>query len=427
MSKIVSVKAREILDSRGVPTVEVETALDSGVIGRASIPSGASTGAYEAIELRDGDPKRYNGKGTLKAVNNINTEIQSLIVGKNCHDQSELDESLIKLDGTNNKSRLGANALLGASLSIAKAAAHDNKLSLFKNLSGGMAKLLPVPMLNIINGGKHADNSIDLQEFMIMPVSASSIREACKMGAETYHALKLELSKLGHITSVGDEGGFAPNLRSTKEALDLLSMSIDRAGLKVGQDIFFALDCAATEYFSNDKYYLRGENLILDQEKNIRFLVELVEQYPILSIEDGMAEDDWQGWHDLTLEIGNRCQLVGDDLFVTNEQRLSEGFQKRVANSILIKLNQIGTLTETIRTIEHAKSNQYSCVVSHRSGETEDTFIADLAVAMECGQIKTGSISRTDRTAKYNQLIRIEEELGNEATYYGSNLLKSFG
>ena len=425
MSEIKSLLAREILDSRGVPTVEVDTILENGFFGRASVPSGASTGAYEAIELRDKDNSRHNGRGTLKAVNNINTEVRSLILGKDCQNQSEIDESLIKLDGTNNKSRLGANALLGVSMSVGKAAAAENQRPLFQNLSTGLAKLLPVPMMNIINGGKHADNSIDLQEFMIMPVSAASIKEACEMGAEIYHALKLDLNKIGHITSVGDEGGFAPNLKSPKEALDLMSISVERTGLTAGQDVFFALDCAATEYFIDGKYHLNGENLVLSKEDNIRFLVELVEEYPIISIEDGMAEDDWDGWHDLTLEIGERCQLVGDDLFVTNEGRLSKGIKKKVANSILIKLNQIGTITETIRTMQLAKAHQYSCIVSHRSGETEDTTIADLSVAMECGQIKTGSISRTDRTAKYNQLIRIEEQLGKDARYHGKDLVKS--
>lgn len=423
MSKIIDLKAREILDSRGNPTVEVDTFLEDGSFGRASVPSGASTGAHEAIELRDNDLSRFNGKGTLKAVGSINSEIRSLISDMESFDQEGIDLALISADGTSDKGRLGANAILGVSLSVAHANAKSRKQPLYANIGGSEAKILPVPMMNIINGGEHANNNIDIQEFMIMPVSANSISEACKMGSEIYYALKLKLHQKGFSTAVGDEGGFAPNLHSTDQVIDLIMSAISDSGLISGKDIFLALDCAATEYFDGHKYQLSGENLSLTSEENVTFLEKLIKNYPIISVEDGMAEDDWEGWQILTETVGRKCQLVGDDLFVTNQNRLKEGILRKVGNAILIKPNQIGTLTETLQTIRLAKENNYKCVISHRSGETEDTTIADLAVATNCGQIKTGSISRTDRTAKYNQLIRIEEELAGSAEYFGKNIL----
>ena len=423
MSIIVDLKAREILDSRGNPTVEVDTFLEDGSVGRASVPSGASTGAHEAVELRDNDLSRFNGKGTLKAVGNINKEIRSIICGMNSLDQKSIDYALISADGTLDKGRLGANAILGVSLSVAQAYAKSCDQPLYLNIGGTDAKTLPVPMMNIINGGEHANNNIDIQEFMIMPVSANSIAEACRMGSEIYHCLKTKLNQKGLSTAVGDEGGFAPDLQSTDQAIDLIMAAIDESGLISGKDIFLALDCAATEYFDGSRYKLSGENLSLTPEENVAFLEKLILNYPIISVEDGMSEDDWEGWKILTETIGGKCQLVGDDIFVTNPNRLKEGISKGVANSILIKPNQIGTLTETLQTINLAKENNYKCVISHRSGETEDTTIADLAVATNCGQIKTGSISRTDRTSKYNQLIRIEQELADSACYYGDNVL----
>ena len=423
MSKIIDLKAREILDSRGNPTIEVDTFLEDGSFGRASVPSGASTGAHEAIELRDNDLSRFNGKGTLKAVGSINSEIRSLISDMESFDQEGIDLALISADGTPDKGRLGANALLGVSLSVAHANAKSRKQPLYANIGGSEARILPVPMMNIINGGEHANNNIDIQEFMIMPVSANSIAEACRMGAEIYYSLKVKLNQKGFSTAVGDEGGFAPDLHSTDQVIDLIMSAIADSGLISGKDIFLALDCAATEYFDGHKYQLSGENLSLTSEENVAFLKKLIKNYPIISVEDGMAEDDWEGWQFLTETVGRKCQLVGDDLFVTNQNRLKEGILKKVGNAILIKPNQIGTLTETLQTIRLAKENNYKCVISHRSGETEDTTIADLAVATNCGQIKTGSISRTDRTGKYNQLIRIEEELAESAEYFGKNIL----
>ena len=423
MSRIIDLKAREILDSRGNPTVEVDTFLEDGSFGRASVPSGASTGAHEAIELRDNDLSRFNGKGTLKAVQNINDEIKTVVCDMDSFEQEAIDQALIFADGTSDKGRLGANALLGVSLSVAHANARSCKKPLYASIGGTEARTLPVPMMNIINGGEHANNKIDIQEFMIMPVSANSIAEACQMGSEIYHSLKLKLNQKGFSTAVGDEGGFAPDLQSTDQAIDLIMSAIDDSGLVSGKDIFLALDCAATEYFDGNKYRLSGENLSLTPEENVVFLEKLINNYPIISVEDGMSEDDWEGWQLLTETIGQKCQLVGDDLFVTNQERLKAGILKKVGNSILIKPNQIGTLTETLQTVKLAKENSYTCVISHRSGETEDTTIADLAVATNCGQIKTGSISRTDRTGKYNQLIRIEEELAGSASYFGKNIL----
>jgi enolase len=423
MSKIIDLKAREILDSRGNPTIEVDTFLEDGSFGRASVPSGASTGAHEAIELRDNDLSRFNGKGTLKAVGSINSEIRSLISDMESFDQEGIDLALISADGTPDKGRLGANALLGVSLSVAHANAKSSKQPLYANIGGSEARTLPVPMMNIINGGEHANNNIDIQEFMIMPVSANSIAEACRMGSEIYYSLKVKLHQKGFSTAVGDEGGFAPDLHSTEQVIDLIMSAIAECGLISGKDIFLALDCAATEYFDGHKYQLLGENLSLTSEENVAFLEKLIKNYPIISVEDGMAEDDWEGWQFLTKTVGQKCQLVGDDLFVTNQNRLKEGISRKVGNAILIKPNQIGTLTETLQTIRLAKENNYKCVISHRSGETEDTTIADLAVATNCGQIKTGSISRTDRTGKYNQLIRIEEELAGSAEYFGKNIL----
>ena len=424
MSTIIDILAREILDSRGNPTVEVDVILEDGTLGRAAVPSGASTGAHEAVELRDGDKTRYLGKGVLQAVEFVNGEIADALVGADALEQVELDEAMIELDGTNNKSRLGANAILGVSLAIAKAAADFTSQPLYRYIGGTSARTLPVPMMNIINGGEHADNPIDIQEFMIMPVSAKTISHAIQMGAEIFHTLKKELSSAGHNTGVGDEGGFAPNLNSTKDALDFIMSSIEKAGYKPGEDVYLALDCAASEYYSNGIYNYKGEGKKLSSKENAEYLTNLVNNYPIISIEDGMDEDDWEGWKELTNLIGDKCQLVGDDLFVTNSERLKKGIDKGCANSILIKVNQIGTLTETLEAVDVAHRAGYSSVMSHRSGETEDATIADLAVATNCGQIKTGSLARSDRLAKYNQLIRIEESLGTTALYAGNSILK---
>ena len=397
MSTIIDILAREILDSRGNPTVEVDVILEDGTLGRAAVPSGASTGAHEAVELRDGDKTRYLGKGVLQAVEFVNGEIADALVGADALEQVELDEAMIELDGTNNKSRLGANAILGVSLAIAKAAADFTSQPLYRYIGGTSARTLPVPMMNIINGGEHADNPIDIQEFMIMPVSAKTISHAIQMGAEIFHTLKKELSSAGHNTGVGDEGGFAPNLNSTKDALDFIMSSIEKAGYKPGEDVYLALDCAASEYYSNGIYDYKGEGKKLSSKENAEYLTNLVNNYPIISIEDGMDEDDWEGWKELTNLIGDKCQLVGDDLFVTNSERLKKGIDEGCANSILIKVNQIGTLTETLEAVDVAHRAGYSSVMSHRSGETEDATIADLAVATNCGQIKTGSLARSDR------------------------------
>ncbi|WP_420547219.1 phosphopyruvate hydratase [Curvivirga sp.] len=418
MATILDIQAREILDSRGNPTVEVDVVLEDGSMGRAAVPSGASTGAHEAHELRDGG-ERYLGKGVQNAVDNVNGEIFDALIGFDATEQVELDYKLIELDGTENKSRLGANAILGTSLALAKAAAESTGMPLYRYVGGAFAKTLPIPMMNIINGGEHADNPIDIQEFMIMPVSAGSMAEAIRMGAETFHALKSGLKAAGHNTNVGDEGGFAPNLGSATEALEFITRSIEAAGYKPGDDIVLALDCAATEYYENGKYNLKGEGKVLDAAQNVDYLKGLCDAFPIVSIEDGMSEDDWEGWKALTDTLGNDVQLVGDDLFVTNPARLADGIEQGVANSILIKVNQIGTLTETLEAVDMAHRAGYTAVMSHRSGETEDSTIADLAVATNCGQIKTGSLSRSDRIAKYNQLIRIEEELGDAAEYAG--------
>jgi enolase 1/2/3 len=423
MSSILDIFAREILDSRGNPTVEVDVVLDSGAFGRAAVPSGASTGAHEAVELRDGG-ERYKGKGVLKAIEAVNGEIFDAISGMDADNQIALDRLMIDLDGTPNKSRLGANAILGVSMAIAKASAEDTSLDLYRYVGGSNARTLPVPMMNIINGGEHADNPIDIQEFMIMPVSAGSIREAVQMGAEVFHTLKKQLSDAGHNTNVGDEGGFAPNIGGTRDALDFIMKSIEAAGYKPGEDIYLALDAASTEFFSDGKYHLKGEDKILTPAEMVDYYAALVDDYPIISIEDGMSEDDWDGWKLLTEKIGEKIQLVGDDLFVTNPVRLADGISQGVANSILVKVNQIGTLTETMEAVEMAHKAGYTAVMSHRSGETEDTTIADLAVATNCGQIKTGSLARSDRLAKYNQLIRIEEALGPSAEYAGRSILK---
>ena len=425
MSTIVDIFAREILDSRGNPTVEVDVTLEDGTLGRAAVPSGASTGAHEAVEKRDGDAKRYMGKGVLEAVNNVNSEIADTLVGFDATDQEAIDAAMIELDGTENKARLGANAILGVSLAAAKAAADYSELPLYRYIGGTSARVLPVPMMNIINGGEHADNPIDIQEFMIMPVSATSIREAVRMGSEVFHTLKKELSSAGLSTGVGDEGGFAPNLNSTRDALDFIINSIEKAGFKAGEDIYLALDCASTEYFKSGKYEMAGEGISLTSQENAEYLAQLVKDYPILSIEDGMAEDDWEGWAMLTETLGSTTQLVGDDLFVTNPSRLAEGIGKKCGNSMLVKVNQIGTLSETLKAVEMAHRTRYTNVMSHRSGETEDATIADLAVATNCGQIKTGSLARSDRLAKYNQLIRIEEELDETGLYAGTSVLRS--
>ena len=424
MFNINQIKAREILDSRGNPTLEVEVTLENGTVGRAAVPSGASTGAHEAVELRDNDKARFNGKGVLKAVENVNKDLAASLIGLNAKDQKSIDQRMVALDGTENKSRLGANAILGISLAIAKAAATCSNQSLFRYIGGKRARVLPVPMMNIINGGEHADNPIDIQEFMIMPIGAKNIKEAIRMGSEVFHTLKAELSSSGLSTSVGDEGGFAPNISSTRDALDFILKSIENAGYKAGEDIYLALDCASTEYFCEGKYHLSGEGKVLGSKDNAAYLADLVADYPIISIEDGMAEDDWEGWEILTNELGNKIQLVGDDLFVTNPKRLKKGIEKSCANSMLVKVNQIGTLTETLEAVDLAHRANYTNVMSHRSGETEDTTIADLAVATNCGQIKTGSLARSDRLAKYNQLIRIEEELEGFAKYAGRSILK---
>ncbi|MEZ5925125.1 MAG: phosphopyruvate hydratase [Hyphomicrobiaceae bacterium] len=423
MTQIVDILAREILDSRGNPTVEVDVTLEDGSLGRAAVPSGASTGAHEANELRDGDTSRYLGKGVRKAIAAVNTEIFDAIGGMDAEDQRRIDQALIDLDGTRNKARLGANAILGVSLATAKAAAEATGLPLYRYVGGAQAHVLPVPMMNIINGGAHADNPIDFQEFMILPVGAETCADAIRWGAEIFHTLKKALKDAGENTGVGDEGGFAPSLKSADAALGFIMKSIEGAGYRPGEEVLIGLDCASTEYFKSGKYRLEGEGKTLDAAGNARFLADLVKRYPIATIEDGMAEDDWQGWKALTDEIGDTCQLVGDDLFVTNTERLAEGIGKGIANSILVKVNQIGTLTETLAAVEMAHRARYTAVMSHRSGETEDATIADLAVATNCGQIKTGSLSRSDRLAKYNQLIRIEEELGDASRYAGRSAL----
>lgn len=420
MSEIIDIFAREILDSRGNPTVEVDVILESGAFGRAAVPSGASTGVHEAVELRDGDKDRFMGKGVLKAVEFVNSEIAETIEGLEASDQIDIDEALVAIDGTENKSRLGANAILGVSLAVAKASADEFGLPLYRYLGGVSASSLPTPMMNILNGGAHADNPIDIQEFMILPVGAEDIKEAVQMGSEVFHHLKKILSKEGHNTNVGDEGGFAPALSSSRECLDYILKAIEAAGYEAEEDILLALDVAATEFYVDGKYELKGEGKSLSSAEMVDYLAELAESYPIASIEDGMAEDDWDGWRLLTEKIGEKVQLVGDDLFVTNPERLVKGIEEGCANAILIKFNQIGTLTETLQAIEIAQKSGYGVVISHRSGETEDTTLADLAVAVNAGQIKTGSLCRSDRTAKYNQLIRIEEELGTQAFYAGN-------
>jgi enolase len=424
MSTIIDIHAREILDSRGNPTVEVDVTLEDGSMGRAAVPSGASTGAHEANERRDGDAKRYKGKGVLEAVAAVNGEIAEEIVGFDATEQVGIDRTMIEMDGTPNKSRLGANAILGVSLAVAKAAAEFTAQPLYRYVGGTSARVLPVPMMNIINGGEHADNPIDIQEFMIMPVGASDIREAVRMGSEVFHTLKKELQEAGHNTGIGDEGGFAPNLNSARDALDFILKSIEKAGYKPGEDIYLALDCAATEYFKGGRYEMKGEGKSLSIAENVDFLAGLAADYPIISIEDGCSEDDWEGWKLLTDRLGGKIQLVGDDLFVTNPRRLAEGIKAGCANSMLVKVNQIGTLTETLQAVDMAHRARYTNVMSHRSGETEDSTIADLAVATNCGQIKTGSLSRSDRLAKYNQLIRIEEMLGETAEYAGRSVLR---
>ena len=424
MSQIWEIRAREILDSRGNPTVEVDVVLESGTIGRAAVPSGASTGAHEAIELRDSEPGRYGGKGVRRAINSITNDIAGALKGKSVLDQAGIDRTMIALDGTDNKGRLGANAVLGVSLACVKAAANDAGLPLFRHLGGEGANTLPVPLMNVINGGEHADNPIDIQEFMIVPVSSLSFGEALRVGSETFHALSRLLSDEGHSTNVGDEGGFAPNLSSTETAVDFLIGAIEKAGHRPGEDVCLALDCASTEYFDGGIYDFAGEGIRRDSGANVDFLESLVDRYPIVSIEDGCAEDDWEGWRLLTERLGGRCQLVGDDLFVTNRHRLQRGIDGNCGNSILVKVNQIGTLTETLETMDIAEGAGFTSVMSHRSGETEDTTIADLAVATGCGQIKTGSLSRSDRTAKYNQLLRIEEELGGDAVYPGKRAFR---
>ena len=422
MTAIATILAREILDSRGNPTVEVDVVLKDGHFGRAAVPSGASTGAHEAHELRDGG-KRYGGKGVRKAVDAVNGEIARALQGADAADQKALDQRLCELDGTENKKRLGANAILGVSLAAAKAEAASRKLPLYRYLGGAEASLLPVPQMNIINGGAHADNPIDVQEFMIAPIGAASFSEAVRMGAEVFHALKHALKGAGHNTNVGDEGGFAPNLASTREALDFVMAAIAAAGFKPGEDVYLALDVAATELFGENRYFLKGEGRSLDSKALIDYYAELLANYPIYSIEDGMAEDDWDGWHAMTEALGQRCQIVGDDIFVTNVTRLRRGIDQGIANAILVKVNQIGTLSETLDAVRMAQGAGYNAIMSHRSGETEDATIADLAVATNCGQIKTGSLARSDRVAKYNQLMRIEEGLGKAARYAGRSVL----
>ncbi|MDR9485556.1 MULTISPECIES: phosphopyruvate hydratase [Sediminimonas] len=424
MSTIIDIHAREILDSRGNPTVEVDVILEDGTMGRAAVPSGASTGVHEAVERRDGDKSRYLGKGVLEAVAAVNGEIAEELLGMDATEQVTIDTALNELDGTDNKGRLGANAILGVSLACAKAAADFTTQPLYRYVGGTSARTLPVPMMNIINGGEHADNPIDIQEFMIMPVAATSIREAVRIGAEIFHTLKKELSTAGMSTGLGDEGGFAPALGSTREALDFILKSIQKAGYTPGKDVFLALDAASTEYFKDGKYEMKGEGLSLTPAENVEYLTKLCDDYPIISIEDGCAEDDWDGWRALTEALGQRVQLVGDDLFVTNPARLSMGIERGCANSMLVKVNQIGTLTETLQAVDMAHRAGMTNVMSHRSGETEDATIADLAVATNCGQIKTGSLARSDRLAKYNQLIRIEESLGETALYAGESILK---
>ncbi|MFN3688095.1 phosphopyruvate hydratase [Salinarimonas sp.] len=425
MTAIVDIVAREILDSRGNPTVEVDVHLEDGAMGRAAVPSGASTGAHEAVELRDGDKERYLGKGVLKAIAAVETDIVEALVGMDAEEQVAIDETMIGLDGTDNKGRLGANAILGVSLAVAKAAATSCGLPLYRYVGGSSARVLPVPMMNIVNGGAHADNPIDFQEFMIMPVGAASFAEALRMGSEIFHTLKKGLKDAGHNTNVGDEGGFAPDLPTAEAALDFVMKAIEKAGYKPGDDVMLALDCAATEFFRDGSYVYEGEGgKKRSPQEQADYLAKLVSAYPIASIEDGMAEDDWEGWAAVTAAIGDRCQLVGDDLFVTNTARLAQGIDKRVGNSILVKVNQIGTLTETLAAVDMAHRARYTVVMSHRSGETEDATIADLAVATNCGQIKTGSLARSDRTAKYNQLLRIEGELGAQALYAGRGALR---
>ncbi len=423
MPIIEDIFGREIIDSRGNPTIEVDVHLSDGSFGRAAVPSGASTGAHEAVELRDGDKKRFGGKGVLKAVMNVNTELADALFGLEAFNQVMIDHLMIDLDGTENKGRLGANAILGVSLAVAKAAAQSQQTALYRYVGGVNAVTLPVPMMNIINGGAHADNPIDIQEFMIMPVGADTFAQAVRMGAEVFHALKAKLSADGHNTNVGDEGGFAPGLASSRAALDYIMSAIKAAGYKPGKDMYLALDVASSEFYKNKKYHLSGEGQVLNSEQFADYLVALADDYPIMSIEDGMDEDDFKGWKILTDKIGDRCQLVGDDLFVTNPKRLQKGIDEGLANSILIKVNQIGTLTETLNAVSMAQRAGYTAVMSHRSGETEDNTIADLAVATNCGQIKTGSLARSDRLAKYNQLLRIEEELGSQAVYAGASVL----
>ena len=422
MAMITEVYAREILDSRGNPTVEVEVILEDGAVGRAAVPSGASTGVHEAVELRDGDKERYLGKGVTKAVDNVNDIIAEALIGLEATRQTEIDELLVRLDGTPNKGRLGANAILGVSMAVARAAASSVGLPLYLYLGGVAAKELPVPMMNILNGGEHADNNVDIQEFMIMPVGAKSFSEALRMNAEIYHNLKALLKEKGLSTALGDEGGFAPNLSNNAEAIEVILEAVVKAGYKPEKDIVIALDVASSEMYKDGKYHLEGEGLVKTSEEMVDYLAELCEKYPIISIEDGLAEDDWAGWKLLTKKIGKKVQLVGDDLFVTNEERLVQGINKGVANAILIKVNQIGTLTETFNAIETAKRAGYTCIISHRSGETEDTTLADIAVAVNAGQIKTGAPARTDRVAKYNQLLRIEEDLGKAAKYNGKKV-----
>jgi enolase len=425
MTTIIDITAREILDSRGNPTVEVDVVLEDGSMGRAAVPSGASTGAHEAVELRDGDKARYLGKGVTKAVAAVNGEIFDALAGMEAEDQIAVDQAMIELDGTPNKARLGANAILGVSLATAKAAADASGLPLYRYVGGAAARVLPVPMMNIINGGVHADNPIDFQEFMIMPVGADSFREGLRMGAEIFHTLKGALKKASHNTNVGDEGGFAPNLPSAEAALDFVMKAVEQAGYKPGKNVYLALDCAATEFFKNGVYDYEGEGKKRSIKEQAEYLAKLARAYPIFSIEDGMSEEDWDGWKQVTDLIGKTHQLVGDDLFVTNTKRLKKGISEGIANSILVKVNQIGSLTETLEAVEMAHKAGYSAVMSHRSGETEDSTIADLAVATNCGQIKTGSLARSDRLAKYNQLLRIEEELGSQATYAGRSILKA--
>jgi len=424
MSAIADIVAREILDSRGNPTVEVEVMLDSGAMGRAAVPSGASTGAHEAVELRDGDKSRYGGKGVTKAVAAVEREIFDAIGGMDAAEQVMIDELMIELDGTPNKSRLGANAILGVSLAIAKAAADDLGVPLYRYIGGVFARTLPVPMMNIINGGQHADNPIDIQEFMIQPVGAASLADAIRMGSEVFHALRKILHDAGHNTNVGDEGGFAPGLKSADEALGFISRAVEQAGYRPGEDIAFALDCAANEFYKNGKYHLEGEGKVLDAAGMTDYIAALAAKFPIISVEDPLAEDDWDGWAHFTSELGGRMQVVGDDLFVTNPARLRRGIEARSANAILIKLNQIGTLTETLEAVERAHRAGMACIISHRSGETEDATIADVAVAVNAGQIKTGSLARSDRTAKYNQLMRIEAELGTAGRFAGRTILR---